>query len=110
MNLRPKMKRRLVILLGVLFSSASIAFGIYAHAQYKIGKRIDEERAAAMAAYRAGDYAGALPHFNFYLDKTKTQEKGPGKADTEALFAYGKSRMNVPLAKGQHLTEAKNIF
>ena len=63
-----------------------------------------------MKAYAAGDYAAALKDFSKYLDETRAADWKPGQADTEALFAYGKSRASVELAGARHLWEAKTVF
>ena len=110
MNIRPKTKRRLVILAVGLLVLVGAGFGVYFKYVQQRNLRIANERAAAMKAYAAGDYAGALKDFSKYLDDTRAADWKPGQADTEALFAYGKSRASVELAGGRHLLEAKNIF
>jgi tetratricopeptide (TPR) repeat protein len=76
----------------------------------KSAAKIAKARESAMVAYGKGDYVTALPFFSEYLTESKTAEKAPGTADVEALFAYGKSRLAIPLPKGEHLRQAKQIF
>jgi hypothetical protein len=98
MNIRPKTKRRLIILAVGLLVLVGAGFGVYLRYVQQRNVRIAAERAAAMKAYAAGDYAGALKDFSKYLDETRAADWKPGQADTEALFAYGKSRASVELA------------
>ena len=110
MRIRPKTKRRLIVLaLGVLVLIGG-AVGVYLRFLQKQNAKIAASRAAAMSAYAAGDYAAALPHFDRYLTLSKTAERGAAGADTEALFAYGKSRASIELPNQRHLWEAKNVF
>jgi predicted Zn-dependent protease len=110
MPLRSKTKRRLSILglVAVLLIGAGVA--VYLRYLQKRNADLATWRAAAMTAYAAGDYAAALPNFGKYLAESKTAEQPRGKADTEALFAYGKSRMSVERGDNRHLWEAKGIF
>lgn len=110
MSIRPKTKRRLIILglAAVLVFGAGLA--VYLRYLQKRGADLTASRAAAMSAYAAGDYAAALPHFSKYLAESKTADLPRGKADAEALFAYGKSRSHVERGDNRHLWEAKGIF
>src|SRR4051794_21229875 len=110
MNIRPKTKRRLIILAVGVLVLVGAGFGVYLRYVQQRNVRIAAERAAAMKAYGAGDYAAALKDFSKYLDETRAADWKPGQADTEALFAYGKSRASVELAGARHLWEAKNVF
>ena len=110
MHLRPKTTRRLLILGGVLLGVAALAVTVWIVSSRKTAARIAKAREGAMAAYAKGDYVAALPLFAEYLTDTRTAEKAPGKADVEALLAYGKSRLAIPMAKGEHLRQAKQAF
>jgi tetratricopeptide (TPR) repeat protein len=110
MHLRPKTTRRLLILGGILLGLAAIGVTVWIVSSRKTAARIAKAREGAMEAYKKGDYVAALPLFGEYLTDTRTAEKAPGKADVEALLAYGKSRLAIPLPKGQHLRQAKQIF
>src|SRR5687767_9444085 len=95
MALRSKTKRRLFIL-GLVFTLLiGAATAVYLRYLQKRSADLAASRAAAMGAYAAGDYAAALPHFSKYLTESKAADKPRGRADTEALFAYGKSRAGV---------------
>ena len=101
--MRAKTTRRLLILGGIVFGIAAISMTIWIVSSRKAATRIAKAREGAMAAYAKGDYVAALPLFSQYLTETRTAEKAPGKADVEALLAYGKSRLAIPLPRGQHL-------
>src|SRR4051812_42293509 len=114
MYIRPKTKRRLVILGGAFALICILIFGGYlVHARWGLGgggfalicipicggslvpprrarAELAKSRNAALTAYAAGDYAAALPHFSVYLSNSKTVNRTPGEADTEALLAYAK--------------------
>src|SRR5207247_2129895 len=45
-----------------------------------------------------------------YLDETRAADWKPGRADTDALYAYGKSRASIELPGLRHLWEAKTVF
>jgi tetratricopeptide (TPR) repeat protein len=110
MHLRPKTTRRLLILGGILCGLAAIAVTVWIVSSRKTAARIAKAREGAMTAYAKGDYVAALPLFAEYLTDTRTAEKAPGKADVEALLAYGKSRLAIPMPKGEHLRQAKQAF
>lgn len=110
MSIRPKTKRRLLILGLAVVLMFGAGLGVYLRYLQKRSESLAASRAAAMSAYAAGDYAAALPHFSKYLAESKTADLAPGKADVEALFAYGKSRSRVERGDSRHLWEAKSIF
>lgn len=110
MNIRPKTKRRLIILAIGLLVVVGAGVAVYGRYVQQRNTRIAGQRAAAMKAYAAGDYSTALKHFSKYLDETRASEWKPGTGDPEALFAYGKSRASVELVGARHLLEARNIF
>ncbi len=110
MNLRPKAKRRIAFLAAV--SLAVVLAGALGlrlasrHAEH----RLDAERSNAMAAYQAGDYAGALKGLAHYLEKAKDTDQGNTPAYFKAMLAYAKCRMSVRMGQGNNLVEAKTIF
>ncbi len=113
MNIRPKTMRRLAVLLVLLLAIAGLLFGGYLVSKRRMAVKIEEERQAAMDAYRKSDFNGALPHFDYYLTKTKLAEKQGAEVDeqaAEALFAYGESRRNIEMPNGRHIFEAVKVF
>jgi predicted Zn-dependent protease len=102
MNLRPKTKRRLVVLLsGAAFCTAAvmalIAIQLHRHEMIRRGFR-DK----AMSLYGKGDYVGAMIGFKKYLSQSS--------GDAPAIYAYAVSRSEVPEPDLKHLVEAKSIF
>ena len=110
MSIRAKTKRRLIVVAVGLLLVFGAGLGVYLRYLQKFDAAVAAHRKNAMAAYAAGDYAGALPHFDKYLTLSKTAERPAGKADTEALLAYGKSRAAIETPSNRHLWEAKNVF
>src|SRR5688572_5584228 len=105
MYIRPKTKRRLVILVLCVVAIAATVFALWRVSTGKDAARVAQLRADGMALYEAGDYARSVAKLGQYLDKGQMQEKDP-----EALFAYGISRKNIPLPRGKHVQEAVFIF
>jgi len=102
MNLRPKTKRRLLILLtaGIAIAGlATIAVVILLrrHESHRLAYR-----AAAMDAYQHGDYRTAADNFAKYL--------GNDRMDGPAIFDYAVCRSKLPRPDLSHLTEAKGLF
>ena len=110
MSIRPKTKRRLFILGLAAFLVVGAGAALYLRYVQKRNAELAEWRRAAFVAYEAGDYPVALEHFSKYLAESKTADRPRGKADTEALFAYGKSRASVERSDNRHLVEAKGII
>ena len=101
MNIRPKTKRRVIVLAVGALVLVGAGVGVYARYVQQHNARVAEYRAAAMRSYTAGDYAAALPDFDKYLTLSKTAEREASGVDAEALFAYGKSRASVELPGGR---------
>lgn len=102
MSLRPKTKRRLLVLLaGAVLITGSVTVVVKVQLRRHEATRL-QYRGKAMDAYARGDYAGALEGFKRYLSNEST--------DAEAIYAYGVSRSLVPRADFAHLSEAKSIF
>src|SRR5688572_11490836 len=110
MSLRSKTKRRLFIVAAALLVVVGAGVAVYLRYLQKHNATVAGYRARAMSLYAAGEYDAALNQFNRYLTLSKTAEKPAGKADTEALFAYGKSRAAIETPANRHLWEAKNVF
>jgi tetratricopeptide (TPR) repeat protein len=110
MNLRPKAKRRIAFLAAV--SLAVVMAGVLAlHLAGKhADRRLEAERADAMAAYQTGDYAGALDRLGHYLEKAKDTDQVNTPPYFRAMLAYGKCRMSVRMNRADNLVEAKTIF
>jgi tetratricopeptide (TPR) repeat protein len=102
MYLRPKTKRRLVVLLScaaLILGGLGALVGMQLH---RIEVRQMQDRALAMDAYGRGDYTTAMRWFRRYLAHTDD--------DAEAIYAYADCRLHVPGADLGYLIEAKSIF
>jgi tetratricopeptide (TPR) repeat protein len=102
MYLRPKTKRRLVVLLScaaLIFGSAVALVGIQLH---RIEVRRQQDRALAIDAYDKQDYQTAMRWFRRYLLHSGD--------DAEALYDYADCRLHVPGPDYGYLIEAKSIF
>jgi tetratricopeptide (TPR) repeat protein len=98
MNMRPKTKRRLVILGTVVTLTFGSAGGFYFFRQHQIEGQIVAARAAGLDAFRNGDYNVALKHLSKYNEKRQR--------DPETLFAFAKARSRVETPNYRHLAEA----
>lgn len=102
MNMRPKTKRRLVILILGLLLLAGAGVGFSLWSKSRLNARLAEAREAGMKAAEAGDYPLALQKLSMYVGKNKT--------DAEALYTYGEARANVIHPNYRHITEAIGVF
>src|SRR5580765_2112572 len=102
MSLRPKTKRRLLVLIAgtsLLAGGITLVVNVQLHRHEQTRLQF---RATAMDAYKRGDYPAALEQFGKYLRNDTN--------DPEALYAYAVSRSHVPRPEFAHLTEAKTLF
>jgi len=105
MRMRPKTIRRLMILFaGLCIVAAVIAWAVFMDSRH-LAARMKTMRAQAMTSYNAGHYETAVKELGQYLDVSKSQD-----TDREALFAYGKSRINVEMPRLEHVYEGIQIF
>lgn len=105
MNIRPKTVRRLMILVLALALLAGGVVTWVSLSQRRVRAQIAQVRHDAVAAFEAKDYSRAVGLFSEYLTRSHTQD-----SDAEAVFDYGKSRMNVPLEDNRHVFEAIGVF
>src|SRR3954470_16896890 len=111
MAIRPKTKRRVLILGLVALLVVGAGAGVYFRYVQKRNAELAAWRSAAMSAYAAGDYAAALPQFAKYHTEARTGQLSRDQVDLEALFAYAKSRASVEMQPGnRHLVEARGLF
>ena len=102
MNIRPKTKRRLIILVVGFMLVCSVVGGVFYLQRSKFKAKLRADRLAGMDAYHAGDYLTALKHLSNYVSKQKQ--------DLDALFAYGMARANVEEPNRSHIREGINVF
>jgi tetratricopeptide (TPR) repeat protein len=104
MNLRPKTKRRLGILLAGTLVVAGSGTALVTIQLHRLEARRQEYRALAMTAFDHGDYTSALHEFKKYLNDSGNS------TDADAIYAYAVSRSHVPRPDLSHLVEAKANF
>jgi tetratricopeptide (TPR) repeat protein len=102
MNLRPKTKRRLLMLLtasavGASVASVGVVIQLHRYENHRLSFR-----ATAMAAYQRGDYRTAADFFAEYL--------GNDRMDSPAIYDYAVCRSKLPRPDLSHLIEAKALF
>ena len=85
MSVRPTTVRRLTILFAALVALIAIGAALYLHNEHKKAALLADARAQGMAAFQAGDYRAALDNLKIYVARVKN--------DTDALYAYGVSRL-----------------
>ncbi|MGD0462534.1 MAG: tetratricopeptide repeat protein [Tepidisphaeraceae bacterium] len=104
MTIRPKTKRRVLILLGGLVVFTAAVAWLYAYrmriAESKL--RLDEQ--AGMEAYRAGDYQTAIDKLAEYIDHE--QQGDHGQLDPKALLAFANARAKVPTKNDDYIVQA----
>lgn len=102
MNLRPKTKKRLAILLaagtvGIAAASTLYLFGLNRYERGRLAYR-----ALAMSAFQHGDYHTAAADFSSYLSNDRV--------DPEAIYALALCRMKLPRPDLGNLLDARKLF
>lgn len=105
MKIRPKTVRRLLILFGVMLVIAGGLFGAFEAMQARNAAVLARLRKQAMAAYSAGDYPTSVNLLGQYIAKAHAQDR-----DADALYAYGKSRVNVEMPRLRHIIEGISAY
>jgi tetratricopeptide (TPR) repeat protein len=102
MNIRTKTKRRLMILVAAVAVSALGLGGAWVWHVHNVKADTAANRAAGMAAAKAGNYTTAVESFAKYYRRSPD--------DTEALLEFAKARMKVELPQGGHIAGAMALF
>lgn len=121
MYIRPKTKRRLLVLLGVVSAAVGLLFWAVVATSHRDTIANEALRVQAMAAYNTGDFATAVTLLEDYRDRTASQhssfwavmidevsrsiyrDKTAGPAGAiEVEFAFGQSCSLIPLPARQH--------
>ncbi len=104
MTIRPKTKRRLLILLtGLLVFSGAVAW-LYAYRMRVAESKLQLDKQVGMAAYRSGDYQTAIDKLAEYI--SHEQQRDHGQLDPEALLAFANSRAKVPTKNDDYIVLA----
>lgn len=98
MSMRPKTKRRLIILISALIVAGAAVVGLVLLQQHRNEQALMEKRHRGMEAYQRGDYQEALLPLSGYLVKRPK--------DLDVRFAFAKSRSEVEDPKVDFLGEA----
>lgn len=102
MNLRPKTKRRLAILLIACTGAGTVLSALVIHglSRYEQGHLALREQ--GMAAFEHGDYRTAAADLSRYLIDDRV--------DPDAIYALAVCRINLPRPDLGHLLDAKKLF
>jgi predicted Zn-dependent protease len=104
MTIRPKTKRRVLILLsGVLVFTGAVAW-LYAYRMRVAESKLQLDKQVGMAAYRSGDYQTAIDKLAEYI--SHEQQRDQGQLDPEALLAFANSRAKVPTKNDDYIVLA----
>lgn len=103
-NRQAGFRRRLILVLVLAVGAAGA--GTWVHTwNARRQREIAMLRSRAMADYNAGRYQQAVYELGEYLDRSKSQD-----TDSQAMFAYGTSRLKVPMPQAQQAVEGIQIF
>ncbi len=101
MIIRPKTKRRLLILFGGLIIFSGGAFWLYAYRMRVAESKLQVDKQVGMDAYRSGDYQTAIDKLAEYINHQ--QQRQGSQLDPEALLAFANARAKVPTANGDYI-------
>lgn len=102
MALTTKAKRRLALLFVLFVVFAAGVTGLYYYQQERRAQLAERERHAGLEAFEAGDHATSLRHLSRY----HSEASGDGRT----LYAYARSRLEVPTDDGQHVVEGMHAL
>src|SRR5262245_13680714 len=102
--MRPKTKRRLVVLTVAAATVVGSVGGLYQYRQHQIQAKLMAWRTKGMEAAKAGDYDEALKDLSQYVGKPQAQK------DAEALLAYGDARVRVSEANRRNIVEGIAVY
>jgi predicted Zn-dependent protease len=94
----------MILFLGLVLFAGIVLSWLWL-SQRRIRGQIAQQRKDAIAAFNANDYSAAAALFASYLARSHTQE-----SDAEALFDYGKSRMNSTIEGNRRIFESIGVF
>lgn len=104
MTIRPKTKRRLLILLiGVALFSVSAAW-LYSYRIAVAERKLLQDKQVGLDAYRAGDYQTAIDKLTEYINHE--QERNPQGMDPQALLAFANARAKIPTKNEDYIVTA----
>src|SRR5277367_4490856 len=102
MNVRPKTRRRLMVLL-IAAVALTVVLSVLVVTQLQRYERHRQAlRSAGMDAYQRGDYRTASENLAKYL--------GNDRVDGQAIFAYAVSQKNMPRLDMGNLLDAQQLL
>jgi tetratricopeptide (TPR) repeat protein len=104
MTIRPKTKRRLLILLsGAVLFTGGITW-LYAYRMRVADGKLQVDKQVGLDAYRAGDYQTALDKLTEYINHEQKREGS--RVDPAAMLAFANARAKVPTKNGDFIVLA----
>ena len=102
MNSRQRMKRRLLILGGVILALVVLGGALVIYRKHSIHQHFLQLRAQGLAAVKAGQYELALGDLGAYLGQDPT--------DLPSLEGYAAASLKVPQPGGKNLFQAASVI
>jgi predicted Zn-dependent protease len=104
MMIRPKTKRRVLILLsGLVIFTGAVAW-LYAYRMRIAESKLQLDKQIGIDAYRSGDYQTAIDKLAEYI--SHEQKRDQGQLDPEALLAFANARAKVPTKNDDYIVLA----
>src|ERR1700722_12771484 len=104
MTIRPKTKRRVLILLTGATIFCGGAAWLYSYRIAIAERRLQADKQVGLDAYRAGDYQTALDKLTEYINHEEKRE--PGEMDPQALLAFANARAKIPTKNEDYIVTA----
>ncbi len=104
MTIRPKTKRRVLILLSGMVIFAGAITWLYAYRMRIAESKLQLDKQVGMDAYKAGDYQTAINKLAEYI--SHEQQRDQGQLDPEALLAFANARAKVPTKDDSYIVLA----
>ena len=104
MTIRPKTKRRLLILLtGAALLSVTMAW-LYSYRIAIAERKLIQDKQVGIDAYRNGDYQTAIDKLTEYINHE--QKRDPQEMDPQALLAFANARAKIPTQNEDYIVTA----
>ena len=111
MSIRPKTKRRLLIILSVVAILGGGMFWAQQTRQRAEAAAREGLRTTGIAAHDRGDCSLALTQLSDYLSAVKVDQHEPGDAELDALFAFADARRQLRTDDpSKYLVEARDLL
>ncbi|MGA2441096.1 MAG: tetratricopeptide repeat protein [Tepidisphaeraceae bacterium] len=104
MTIRPKTKRRVLILITVLAIFSGAVAWLYSYRMGIAEGKLELDKQLGMAAYRKGDYPTAVDKLSEYINHE--QKRPHNQLDPEALLAFANARAKVPTKNEDYIVLA----